>query len=171
MWDMGLTDISFSAGKPRPTTPLDAIKFICKDLWTLVFRKQIDNLKTNHRGIFVLTDLRFQPLSRMSIDRKGGPKAAEDALNRAQAVCAVVPEHQLSTTTDDARCSSCTSRAVSLEALWLHWAWKSLLMLRLLHYQEPRSRLRPRARRRESAFDERLLLTRRWVQRRKVFHA
>lgn len=28
---------------------LDVIKFICKDLWTIVFRKQIDNLKTNHR--------------------------------------------------------------------------------------------------------------------------
>lgn len=25
------------------------IKFLCKDMWTLVFRKQIDNLKTNHR--------------------------------------------------------------------------------------------------------------------------
>ena len=28
---------------------LDMIKFLCKDMWTLVFRKQIDNLKTNHR--------------------------------------------------------------------------------------------------------------------------
>ena len=25
------------------------IKFLCKDLWTILFRKQIDNLKTNHR--------------------------------------------------------------------------------------------------------------------------
>lgn len=51
--DAGFTDHayrSFSAGKPRPTTPLEAIKFICKDLWQLLFRKQIDNLKTNHRG-------------------------------------------------------------------------------------------------------------------------
>lgn len=76
----------FSANKPRPTTPLDAIKFICKDLWILVFRKQIDNLKTNHRGIFVLTDNRFQPLSRMSVDRRAGPKAAEEAIARAQTV-------------------------------------------------------------------------------------
>ncbi|SMQ53451.1 unnamed protein product [Zymoseptoria tritici ST99CH_3D7] len=74
----------FSINKPRPTTPLDAIKFICKDLWLLIFRKQIDNLKTNHRGVFVLTDNRFQPLSRMSVDRRAGPKAAEDALRRAQ---------------------------------------------------------------------------------------
>ncbi|KAH9842220.1 TRS33-TRAPP subunit of 33 kDa involved in targeting and fusion of ER to golgi transp [Teratosphaeria destructans] len=74
----------FSVNKPRPSTPLDAIKFICKDLWTVVFRKQIDNLKTNHRGIFVLTDNRFQPLSRMSVDRRAGPKAADEAIARAQ---------------------------------------------------------------------------------------
>lgn len=74
----------FSVNKPRPQTPLDAIKFICKDLWILLFRKQIDNLKTNHRGVFVLTDNRFQPLSRMSVDRRGGPKAVEDALGKAQ---------------------------------------------------------------------------------------
>ncbi|EGP85048.1 uncharacterized protein MYCGRDRAFT_101009 [Zymoseptoria tritici IPO323] len=79
----------FSINKPRPTTPLDAIKFICKDLWLLIFRKQIDNLKTNHRGVFVLTDNRFQPLSRMSVDRRAGPKAAEDALRRAQ-TCGVM---------------------------------------------------------------------------------
>lgn len=39
----------FARDKPRFTDTLDVIKFICKDLWTLVFRKQIDNLKTNHR--------------------------------------------------------------------------------------------------------------------------
>ncbi|PSN71188.1 trafficking protein particle complex subunit 6B [Corynespora cassiicola Philippines] len=60
----------FSRDKPRPTTPLDIIKFLCKDLWTLLFRKQIDNLKTNHRGIYVLTDNSFKPLSRMSFDTK-----------------------------------------------------------------------------------------------------
>ncbi|KAF7191806.1 Trafficking protein particle complex subunit 6B [Pseudocercospora fuligena] len=81
----------FSANKPRPTTPLDAIKFICKDLWILLFRKQIDNLKTNHRGVYVLTDARFQPLSRMSVDRRAGAKAGEDALRRAQAVSIIFP--------------------------------------------------------------------------------
>lgn len=39
----------FSRDKPRFNDTLDVIKFLCKDLWTLVFRKQIDNLKTNHR--------------------------------------------------------------------------------------------------------------------------
>ncbi|PPJ57999.1 hypothetical protein CBER1_10432 [Cercospora berteroae] len=75
----------FSQTKPRPQTPLEAIKFICKDLWTILFRKQIDNLKTNHRGVFVLTDSRFQPISRMSVDRRAGPRAGEDALRRGQA--------------------------------------------------------------------------------------
>jgi|TARA_R110002003_G_scaffold48_30_gene4209 hypothetical protein len=60
----------FSRDSPRPTTPLDCIKFLCKDLWTLLFRKQIDNLKTNHRGIYVLTDNTFKPLSKMSFDTK-----------------------------------------------------------------------------------------------------
>lgn len=88
--DNQLTRISscfrFSVNKPRPTNPLEAIKFICKDLWILVFRKQIDNLKTNHRGIFVLTDTRFQAIGRMSVDRRAGPKAVEDAMERAQTV-------------------------------------------------------------------------------------
>jgi transport protein particle (TRAPP) component len=39
----------FSRERPRFNDTLDMIKFICKDLWVLVFRKQIDNLKTNHR--------------------------------------------------------------------------------------------------------------------------
>ncbi|OQO03452.1 hypothetical protein B0A48_10116 [Cryoendolithus antarcticus] len=74
----------FSTNRPRPVTPLETIKFICKDLWPLLFRKQIDNLKTNHRGIFVLTDVRFQPLSRVSVDRRAGPRAAEELVRRAQ---------------------------------------------------------------------------------------
>lgn len=39
----------FSKDRPRFVDTLDVIKFLCKDLWMLVFRKQIDNLKTNHR--------------------------------------------------------------------------------------------------------------------------
>ncbi|KAF2750288.1 transport protein particle component [Sporormia fimetaria CBS 119925] len=68
-----------SRNTPRPTTPLDTIKFLCKDLWTLLFRKQIDNLKTNHRGIYVLTDNTFKPLTRMSFDTRRFPAAAADA--------------------------------------------------------------------------------------------
>lgn len=35
--------------RPRFTDHLEAIKFICKDFWSELFKKQIDNLKTNHR--------------------------------------------------------------------------------------------------------------------------
>ncbi|KAF2404199.1 trafficking protein particle complex subunit 6A [Trichodelitschia bisporula] len=65
---LGLVE-RFSRDKPRFTDTLDAIKFLCKDLWVIVFRKQIDNLKTNHRGIYVLTDNTFKPLTKMSLER------------------------------------------------------------------------------------------------------
>lgn len=39
----------FARDRPRFSDNLDVIKFLCKDLWSILFRKQIDNLKTNHR--------------------------------------------------------------------------------------------------------------------------
>ncbi|KAK2631653.1 hypothetical protein EUGRSUZ_L02626 [Eucalyptus grandis] len=69
--------------RPRFSDHLEAIKFICKDFWSEVFKKQIDNLKTNHRGTFVLQDNRFRWLSRMSTDpsletgQEGDNKATE----------------------------------------------------------------------------------------------
>ncbi|KAM5462910.1 hypothetical protein MauCBS54593_007738 [Microsporum audouinii] len=67
--DMGLFDMydRFSRDRPRFADNLDVIKFLCKDLWTILFRKQVDNLKTNHRGVYVLTDNAFRPFIRMSM--------------------------------------------------------------------------------------------------------
>lgn len=77
-WWNGASEPSrFSKDKPRFIEPLDVIKFLCKDLWTLIFRKQIDNLKTNHRGVYVLTDNTFRPFQRMSVE------AGENATIRA----------------------------------------------------------------------------------------
>ncbi|CAL8350724.1 unnamed protein product [Lota lota] len=45
---------------------LDMMKFICKDFWTQVFRKQIDNLRTNHQGTYVLQDNKFALLTQLS---------------------------------------------------------------------------------------------------------
>ncbi|KAI6679009.1 hypothetical protein NL676_039805 [Syzygium grande] len=39
----------YTMERPRFSDHLEAIKFICKDFWSEVFEKQIDNLKTNHR--------------------------------------------------------------------------------------------------------------------------
>ncbi|CAB4060424.1 TRAPPC6 [Lepeophtheirus salmonis] len=45
---------------------LDLMKFICKDFWVSVFRKQIDNLRTNHQGVYVLQDNTFKFLNKIS---------------------------------------------------------------------------------------------------------
>ncbi|OCF42700.1 transporter particle component [Kwoniella heveanensis CBS 569] len=55
--------------RPPLATHLDMIKFICKDLFLYVYSKQIDNLRTNHRGIFVLQSHSFPPLSNLSSHR------------------------------------------------------------------------------------------------------
>lgn len=47
---------------------LEAVKFICKEFWTEIFRKQIDKLQTNHRGVFVLKDMQFTWLKRLPGD-------------------------------------------------------------------------------------------------------
>ncbi|KAL4976192.1 transport protein particle component [Aspergillus desertorum] len=69
----------FSRDRPRFADNLDIIKFLCKDLWTILFKKQIDNLKTNHRGVYVLTDNSFRPFARMSMSTRS------EAVSRAQA--------------------------------------------------------------------------------------
>ncbi|KAJ4950064.1 hypothetical protein NE237_026896 [Protea cynaroides] len=58
----------YTIERPRFSDHLEAIKFICKDFWSELFKKQIDNLKTNHRGTFVLQDNRFRWLTHVSID-------------------------------------------------------------------------------------------------------
>ena len=40
---------SLTKTAPRFKDVLDVVKFICKDYWTAMFGKQIDNLRTNHK--------------------------------------------------------------------------------------------------------------------------
>ncbi|KAL2242844.1 UNVERIFIED_CONTAM: Trafficking protein particle complex subunit 6B [Sesamum indicum] len=69
MWSaLGVYEFRYTMDRPRFTDHLEAIKFICKDFWSELFKKQIDNLKTNHRGTFVLQDNRFRWLAHMSVD-------------------------------------------------------------------------------------------------------
>ncbi|KAG6478830.1 hypothetical protein ZIOFF_062274 [Zingiber officinale] len=58
----------YTMERPRFNDHLEVIKFICKDFWQELFKKQIDNLKTNHKGTFVLQDNNFRWLTRISID-------------------------------------------------------------------------------------------------------
>lgn len=45
---------------------LDTVKFLCTDFWSALFKKQIDNLRTNHQGVYVLQDNSFRFLKQMS---------------------------------------------------------------------------------------------------------
>ncbi|KAI0085698.1 NO signaling/Golgi transport ligand-binding domain-containing protein [Irpex rosettiformis] len=63
---------------------LDAIKFICKELWVACWDKQVDNLRTNHRGVYVLQDNAFKPIQRIS-----SWQGRADALRRAKLYAAM----------------------------------------------------------------------------------
>lgn len=41
--------IRFTKDSPRFKDELEIMKYICKDFWTAVYKKQIDNLRTNHQ--------------------------------------------------------------------------------------------------------------------------
>ncbi|KAJ7990359.1 hypothetical protein DPEC_G00299480 [Dallia pectoralis] len=56
----------FTKDSPSFKEDLDVMKFICKDFWINVFRKQIDNLRTNHQGTYVLQDNKFSLLTQLS---------------------------------------------------------------------------------------------------------
>lgn len=63
------------------TEPLDVIKFICKEFWEEIFRKKIDKLQTNHKGVFVLSDFKFKWLERYSSDDIASKQAAARMLH------------------------------------------------------------------------------------------
>jgi len=50
----------------RFTDDISIMKYLCKDYWTALFSKQIDNLRTNNSGIFVLQDNSFRLLAQIS---------------------------------------------------------------------------------------------------------
>ncbi|KAF6027500.1 TRAPPC6B [Bugula neritina] len=45
---------------------LETMKFVCKEVWNVVYKKQIDNLRTNHHGVYNLHDYKFRLLEQMS---------------------------------------------------------------------------------------------------------
>eukprot|EP01116_Phalansterium_solitarium_P012466 TRINITY_DN28776_c0_g1_i1.p1 TRINITY_DN28776_c0_g1~~TRINITY_DN28776_c0_g1_i1.p1 ORF type:complete len:175 (-),score=27.58 TRINITY_DN28776_c0_g1_i1:185-709(-) len=56
----------YTRERGRFSDSLEMVKFICKEIWTDVFKKQVDNLKTNHKGIFVLNDAKYRALNKIS---------------------------------------------------------------------------------------------------------
>lgn len=65
--------------RPLFSDSLDVIKFVCKDLWVSCWDKQVDNLRTNHRGVYVLQDNAFKPITRIS-----SWEGRQEALKRAK---------------------------------------------------------------------------------------
>lgn len=47
-------------------TVLDVMKLLCRELWKELYGKQMDSLRTNHRGTFVLIDNNFRLISNLS---------------------------------------------------------------------------------------------------------
>lgn len=45
---------------------LDVMKFICREFWTSIFHKQIDNLRTNRSGQYVLHENKFRFITKIS---------------------------------------------------------------------------------------------------------
>jgi len=48
--------------EPRLVGDLQVVKYICKDFWRRTFMKDIDTLKTDYQGTFLLCDNDFQVL-------------------------------------------------------------------------------------------------------------
>ncbi|CAI2023969.1 hypothetical protein SEUBUCD646_0H01620 [Saccharomyces eubayanus] len=46
------------------------MKFVCRDVWKQIFGRQIDNLKTNHRGTFYLLDYDYRPIQSFSLSEE-----------------------------------------------------------------------------------------------------
>ncbi|KAL9940833.1 hypothetical protein V8E36_000321 [Tilletia maclaganii] len=72
--------------RPPLTSTLDVLKFVCKELWTTVWEKQVDNLRTNHRGVYVLQDNAFKPLLRMSTSQGSAETARQSKSHLAYSI-------------------------------------------------------------------------------------
>lgn len=81
----------FSRDRPMLIEHLDIIKFVCKDLWILLYNKQIDNLKTNHKGIYVLADNQFRWFNKMSYHPILKP--SQESLNKGKGHAGVGKEY------------------------------------------------------------------------------
>ncbi|KAI3405138.2 TRS33 [Candida oxycetoniae] len=58
---------------------LDIMKFVCRDVWKCFYDKQMDNLRTNHRGTFVLVDNNYKLINQLN-----SPRGAQDTLDKAK---------------------------------------------------------------------------------------
>jgi len=55
-----------SRDMPLLTSELDIVKFICKEFWIAAFTKSVDNLRTNHQGVYIIQDNLFHTVVALS---------------------------------------------------------------------------------------------------------
>ena len=79
--------------RPPITEQLDIMKWLCKELWSELFKKSVDNLRTNHRGTYVLRDTQFRWTIRMSqnlVNRAERINPSELAADYLVLPCAII---------------------------------------------------------------------------------
>ena len=59
----------------RVLEQLELFKFVCKEFWTSIFRKPVDNLRTNHLNVFILHDNNFPWALKFSADQMSNETA------------------------------------------------------------------------------------------------
>lgn len=78
------------AGTPNKVVDiLDIMKFVCRDIWKCLYGKQMDNLRTNHRGTFVLIDNDYRLIRNLS-SPKGTPSTIAKARSYLWFHCGVI---------------------------------------------------------------------------------
>lgn len=68
---------------------LDIMKFLCRDVWKCLYGKQMDNLRTNHRGTFVLIDNDYRLISALN-SGKGTPDSISKARSYVWFPCGII---------------------------------------------------------------------------------
>ena len=53
----------YTKDRARFTEHTEVVLWTCKEFWQETFGKRVDNLKTNNRGVYVLTDVAFEWMS------------------------------------------------------------------------------------------------------------
>lgn len=81
----------YTQNRPRLGEHLDVIKFICKEFWADLFGKTVDNLRTNHRGTFVLKDNNFRWVTRLSANQQTPGMPAQPAVTELAKDFLVLP--------------------------------------------------------------------------------
>jgi len=101
-------------GLRHPTT-LDAVKHACKEIWTLAFGKQVDALRTNHRGTFVLRDAAFRRLASLSADVGVGSASGEGEKTKEKDATTAAAEKR-----EDATSAALAAAVAAATTLRLH---------------------------------------------------